>query len=174
MTRVRRTIIGAACLASLLTLALACNAEDKETKITLKDIPAAVLSAFHKSYPKAEIKGVAKETEKGGTYFEIESVDEGISRDLLYLADGTVAEIEEAVDPANLPAPVKAAVANKYPKGKIVKAEKTMRDALTTYDLRIVSGKMNVNLVVTPDGKLISVKESGDEHKEVPDAEDEN
>jgi len=59
----------------------------------LKILPAAVLDAFKTAYPKAVIKGTSKETEKGVTYYEIESVDGKLNRDLLYTADGKAAEI---------------------------------------------------------------------------------
>ncbi|MHB8078667.1 MAG: PepSY-like domain-containing protein [Candidatus Krumholzibacteriia bacterium] len=155
MSRFRNTVLSVAVALLVLALAGACFAQEKETKLPGKDVPAAVMTAFHNAYPKAEIKGTAKEVENGKTYFEIESIDGGMSRDLLYLADGTVTEIEEAVDPATLPAPVKAAAEAKYPQGKIVKAERTTRDAATTYDLQIMSGKTKENLTLGPDGKAI-------------------
>ena len=155
MNRFRSSVLVAAALIFILATTGAALAKEKEAKITARDVPAAVMMAFHTAYPKAEIKGTAKEMEDGKTYFEIESIDGGMSRDLLYLADGTVVEIEEGTDPAALPAPVKAAAAVKYPQGKIVKAEKTTRHGATTYDLQIVSGKAKANMSLDPDGKAI-------------------
>ncbi len=166
MNRVRKPILNTVVLGIILTMTSACSALAGETEITMKDLPTAVLASFHKAYPKAEIKGTAQETEKGETYFEIESVDNGLSRDLLYLADGTVVEIEESVDPAKLPASVKAFVKNKYPHGKIAAAEKNFRDGATTYDLRVVSGETVADLVVGPKGKLISMHEADNEQQE--------
>lgn len=133
----------------------------QEKKIARKDVPAAVLSAFEKSYPKATPKGFSKESEKGKTYYEIESVEGRTTRDILYLADGTVAEVEEGVSASDLPASVKTSVIKKYPEGKIVRAEKTTRNSSVTYEVRIRSGKSSYELAVDPSGKIVSEKKSG-------------
>jgi hypothetical protein len=93
-------------LLSALLLTMTLGAQDQEKKLTKKELPSAVLSAFQKSYPKASIKGIAEEKKEGKTYYEIESLDGKTSRDLLYLADGSVAEIEESMATADLPGAV--------------------------------------------------------------------
>jgi hypothetical protein len=105
---------------------------DEEKKLTTKDLPAVVLSAFEKSYPKATIKGVGSETEGGVTYFEIESVDGTLKRDLLYTPDGKAVEIEETVGLKDLPEAARQTIAKDYPKSEMKKAEKVMRDAVVT------------------------------------------
>jgi hypothetical protein len=139
----------------VLCLVLATGALAQEKKVAKKNLPAPVLSAFLKAYPKAMIKAASKENEEGRTYFEIESVDGKVKRDLLYLPDGTVAEIEESVAAADLPAPVKAAVVAKHPKGKIVKAEKSTRGAVVTYDVVVRSGKTAVEMSLDPAGNVL-------------------
>ncbi len=91
--------------------------------VNLKVLPPAVLEAFQKTYPKAVIRGASKETEKGETYYEVESVDGKMNRDLLYTADGKAVEVEEALAPGALPAAVLKALDNAYPGCKILKAE---------------------------------------------------
>ena len=81
--------------------------------------------------------------------------------DILYLADGTVSEIEEGVPPEDLPAIVKAAVVQEYPKGKIVKSEKTMHGSEVTFELQVKSGKAAFEVVVAPDGKIIKNQKAG-------------
>ena len=83
-------------VASALTIA-------QEKKINEKDVPNAVLNSFHKAYPKAEIKGLSTEMEKGKKYYEIESVDGSIRRDLLFTPAGKIAEIEETIPSSELP-----------------------------------------------------------------------
>ena len=147
-----RVLLGM-CLLFGLMLALPVSA--KEKKITQKDVPPAVLSAFEKAHPNATIRGLATETEEGKTFFEIESVDGRTSRDILYLADGTVVEVEETLSPTDLPAAVQAAVSEKYPDAKIVKAEKTTRGSAVTYEMKITSGTNKVGLVIDESGKII-------------------
>jgi len=126
-----------------------------EKKITKKDLPNAVLTAFEKAYPKAAIRGLSKEEENGKTFYEIESLDGKTRRDLLYSPDGTVAEIEEVVAANDLPAAVKATVDKEFPKGRIMKAEKLTHDSVTEYELVVSSGKAKHELVLDPTGKLL-------------------
>jgi len=91
----------------LLVFILVCSAtlvmaQEKKAKGKVV-LPEAVLSAFKAAYPKAEIKAASKETDKGVTYYEVESIDGKQQRDILYIADGKAAEIEETLDLATLP-----------------------------------------------------------------------
>ncbi len=146
------------------TLALANGVFAGEKKITKEDLPQAVLTAFEKAYPGATIKGLSKEVEKGTTVYEIESTDGKTHRDILYAADGAVMEIEEAIADGALPESVTAAAHKAFPKGKILKAEKLIRQALTEYELVIAVGKEKREVVFTPDGTI--VKKDKDEEKD--------
>ena len=98
--------------------------EGKEGMVDLKILPNAVLSAFKAAYPNAVIRGTSKETEKGTTYYEVESVDGKLNRDLLYTADGKVVEIEESIAATDLPTAVQKTLAKDYPGAKVLKAER--------------------------------------------------
>jgi hypothetical protein len=102
------------------------SAVAQEKKITAKDVPAAVITAFKNSYPNATMRGYAREKEEGKVFYEIESREGVMSRDVLYNADGTVAEIEESMAATDLPADAQQAIKQKYPKAVIRLAEKTM------------------------------------------------
>ena len=144
--------------AAALILACAClapSAHAGERKLTEKQVPAAVLAAFRKAYPAASIRGLAKETGHGRTTFEIESEDGQVRRDLSYLGDGTLAEIEETVSANDLPAPVAAALDTKFHGAKVVKAEKDTRGGVITYELRISEGHHAREVVFAVDGKVL-------------------
>ncbi len=124
--------------------------------VDLKVLPAAVLEAFAKAYPKAVIKGASKEIENGQTQYEIESVDGKMNRDLLYKADGTVIEVEEALAKGALPTPVLKALAKAYPGYKIIRAEDLIKDGQKLFELEIeVKGKRQ-DVTIDPSGKIIS------------------
>lgn len=134
--------------------------EEKEEAIAnkvpdLKILPAAVLDAFKTAYPKAVIKGTSKETEKGVTYYEVESVDGKLNRDLLYTADGKAAEIEEAVAPEGLPAAVQQALTKAYPGCKILKAEALTKGTEKMFELRIWYSNKKQGVTIDPSGKII-------------------
>jgi hypothetical protein len=145
-------------IAALLVLAAAVAASPftaQEKKISKKDVPPAVLAAFEKAYPHAKIRGTSTEVENGKTYFEIESVDGIQARDILYLADGTLTEIEEVVSPGTLPAPVKTAVVKEFARAKIAKAEKTTKGTEVSYEVHVSLGSKTGSIVVDPSGKVL-------------------
>src|SRR5262245_41350907 len=82
----------------------------QEKKISEQDLPVAVRAAFERSYPHAKVQGASQEVEKGKKLYEIESVDGTVRRDLLYMADGSIIEIEEDLAVSDLPDAVKAAI----------------------------------------------------------------
>ncbi|MGA2623093.1 MAG: PepSY-like domain-containing protein [Bacteroidota bacterium] len=163
-----RLISMAVCLCLMVALgAEVTSAKDK--KITKKQLPAAVLTAFQTAYPHATIKGQSIETEKGKKFYEIESVDGKINRDLLYTAEGKVYEIEETVAAETLPEAVKSTLAKEYPKGKIVKAEKVTHDTLSTYEIHLKIGKKTKGVSLDLQGKILK----GDSEKEEKGEKDE-
>jgi hypothetical protein len=123
--------------------------------VDLTILPPAVLDAFHKAYPKAVIRGTDKETEKGVTYYEIESVDGKMNRDLLYTGDGKTVEIEEGLAPGALPAAVTQALAKAYPGCKVLKAEDLLKDGKKLFELQILVKDKKIGVTMDPFGKII-------------------
>src|SRR6267378_1635562 len=107
--------VRASLIATAVSL-LSFSAAAQEKKITAKQVPAAVIAAFKTSYPHATIRGYAQEKENGKVFYEIESVEGTTHRDVLYNADGTVAEIEESIAATELPADAQQAIKQKYPR----------------------------------------------------------
>jgi hypothetical protein len=153
----------------MLTITVALPAKDK--KITKKDLPAAVLSAFEKAYPKATIKGVGKENENKTTYFEIESIDGKISRDILYTTEGKAYEIEESMSKSDLPKEIQTTLKSQYAKANFVKAEKVTHDSAIGYEIQIKTGKKVKALSFDAAGKL--VKDSGKKSEKEENEKDE-
>jgi hypothetical protein len=139
---------------------------DEEKKLTKKDLPAAVLAAFEKSYPKAVIKGVGSEKEDSATYFEVESMDGTVKRDLLYAVDGTVREVEESVTAKDLPEAARQMLYKDYPKEKIDKVEKVTRGSEVTFEVKIGKGKEKMEIVFDAAGKTIKKENKGKEDSE--------
>jgi len=66
------TFARVAMIAAAVSL-LSFSAAAQEKKITAKQVPAAVITAFKASYPNATIRGYAQEKENGKVFYEIES-----------------------------------------------------------------------------------------------------
>ncbi len=151
--------------AFILTANINLFAQDK--KITEKEVPAAVLDSFHKTYPKAEIKGLSTETEKGKKYFEVESVDGTVKRDLLFTPAGKIAEIEETIPSSDLPKGSVQSIEKKIPGAKIESAEKVTSGSKVTYELSVTGKKGKFGVVLNKEGKIIkSGKVNGEERDE--------
>jgi hypothetical protein len=127
----------------------------QEKKITAKDVPAAVIAAFKNSYPNATIRGYAQEKEHGQVFYEIESREGTVSRDVLYHADGTVAEIEESIAAADLPANAQQAIKQKYPRAVIRLAEKTTAGDKVGYEVSLRQGQKRMSMEFDASGKVV-------------------
>jgi len=137
---------------------LSISAVAQEKKITAKDVPAAVISAFKTAYPNATIRGYAQEKENGKLFYEIESREGTMSRDVLYNPDGTVAEVEESIAPTDLPADAQKAIHQKYPKAVISLAERTTAGDKIGYEVSAHQGKRRISMEFDASGKVLSSK----------------
>lgn len=161
--------------AAVLTITLSfCSYAQAKKKDVKKNVPQAVLDSFKKAYPNAVIKGSGKEVEEGKTFYEIESVDGKVKRDLLYLPDGKVAEIEEKISNNDLPASVISTVKKESPKGKITSAEKITKDGSENYELMVKDTKSSMEIVLDKNGKVITKEIKGSKKEKESDEENEN
>ena len=143
-------------LSLLIVLALfPALALSQEKKISKKQVPSAVLTAFHNAYPNAKVKQYNKEMDEGKLYYEVESKEGKSSRDVLYTPEGTVAEVEEQVSNDNLPAPVKDAVSKNYSGMKISRIEKTTKGSNVTYEILFKGKKQKKEVVFSPEGNIV-------------------
>jgi hypothetical protein len=155
------------CAGALLTLGMlsGAGALADEEKLPLDKVPAPVLKAAKAKFPKAEVKGAAKEEEGGKITYEIMMKDGAHNIDLSLKADGTILVIEKEIAAKDLPKAVADAVKAKYPKGKIEKSEELTEGTKITFEVVLaVEGKKSFELVLDPKGKII--EDGGAETKE--------
>jgi len=141
-----------------LVLGLSAMAQEKEKKITAKEVPALVIENFKRAYPKAVIRGYASEMEDGKQYYEIESREGTMRRDVLYNPDGTDAEVEESIDANTLPPAALQAIKQKHPRAVITLAEKTMVGDKVTYEVSAREGRKRFSMEFDSDGKVLPNK----------------
>jgi hypothetical protein len=153
--------VGACLLTSLTGISTGARAD--EEKVALKDVPKAVLDAVKAKFPKAEIKHAAKEVEDGETLYEIETELDEHDVDLTLKANGTIVEIEKEIAVKDLPKPVADAIAAKHPKAKVEKAEEIVEfedgKEMKSYEVAVEVGEKDMELKITPDGKILKAKE---------------
>jgi uncharacterized membrane protein YkoI len=129
------------------------EAKEGEKKIDLSKLPAAVRTTVESESKGTTVKGVSSEKEHGKTVYELETLVNGRTRDLMIDSAGKIYEVEEQLDVDKAPAPVKAAL---EAKGKIVVLESVLKDGKTTYEgqVRTKAGK-KVAVEVDANGKPI-------------------
>jgi hypothetical protein len=123
-------------LSNFLTITALLAAQNVVTKIGWSDLPVAVQSAAKKQKTPRDAKvAYVKLVRAGVPYFEMK-VDAGDGRDqeILFRSDGSIAETEEAVPIASVPAPVRAAIQQAARNGKLLKVDRILRDGKTFYE----------------------------------------
>jgi len=168
----RHHMLPFSCLAALVLFVTSVSFAQTEKALSARKLPAAVQAAFHKAYPAAKIKGASSEVEDGKTMYEVESVDGTINRDLLYLEDGSVIEIEETIALSALPDPVSKALKAEAGKGKVEKAEKLTKGETIQYEFVIASGKSKREVVIDPSGKIAKTTKQEAKEKDEKEKED--
>ncbi len=140
------------------------RAHETESEVKEKvTAPEAVTAAFHKAYPEARILDVSKESKEGKVYYEIESQDKSVRRDLLYSADGTVFEMEEAIAVKDLPAKVSEGLRAKFPAGKVERAERITRGKTVEYELLVENGEKKIEVLFDSNGAVKSQASAADD-----------
>jgi hypothetical protein len=123
---------------------------------SMKGATPAIEAAFKKAHPDATVKHVAKEKENGREQYEVESIDHGKARDLIYLADGTLIEMEEEVPSAELPAAVTRAVKAKYSSATITKSERvTITEGPVIHYELALKGAPVKSVTLTTEGQFV-------------------
>jgi uncharacterized membrane protein YkoI len=138
--------------ASVLALALTATAQEK--KIERSALPPAVEKAVQAETKGAVIKGFAEEREHGKTFYEVETVVDGRTRDILFAPDGTIAEVEEEVAFSSLPTAVQAGLKKKAAGVNIDKVESlSKKGKLVAYEGQIKRNGKSAEIQVGPEGQ---------------------
>jgi len=138
--------------ASVLALSLTAFAQEK--RIERSALPPAVEKAVQVETKGATIKGFAEEREHGKTFYEVETVVSGRTRDILFAIDGTVAEVEEEVAFDSPPTNVQTELKKKASGVSIDKVESiTKKGKLVAYEGHIRRSGKAAEIQVGPEGQ---------------------
>lgn len=117
------------------------------TEILPAELPAKVAAAVKAKWPKARIKHAAAQQDKGATLYNLD-LTEGSGKQqkkwgATFTADGKIDEVQESASLADVPKPVLAALAKKYPLVKKAKIDKVTEGegaaAKTMYEFRFLT-----------------------------------
>jgi hypothetical protein len=145
----------AALALALLGQPLALPAQERP--IRQADLPAAVARTAAIESRGATVRGLTREREDGKTYYEVELLVKGRSKDVLIDTTGTVVLVEEQVNLAELPEAVRTALEVGAGQGKIQLVESlTKRGKIVAYEAHVLTGKKRSEVQVGPDGKPLA------------------
>ena len=123
-----------------------------DTKVTLKNLPPGVKATVQAESKGATVKGISSEKADGKTVYELETLVNGRTRDLMIDSAGKVYVVEEQLDVDKAPAPVRAALEKR---GKIAALESVVENGKTRYEgqVQTKAGK-KVAIELNADGTL--------------------
>jgi hypothetical protein len=160
----RRIAVALTAVAVVGVVGLVAAVRADEEKVPLDKVPAAVLDAAKKRFPKAELTAALKIEEKGKTHYEIQLKQKRDKYALTLTATGVLQEIEKEIPLTALPEAVTDALAAKYPKATIKTAEEIVKVAAgkerkAGYTIGLAEGTKSYEVVISSDGKTIEPKE---------------
>jgi uncharacterized membrane protein YkoI len=132
------------------------QADDKEVKVKMRDLPEAARKTVQEQSKSAALKGLTKEVEDGKTYYEAELKVRGHGKDVLIDPSGAVVEVEEEVPMSALPAAARESLQKSIAGGKLLKLESISKNnTITAYEAAVKKSGQTSEIKVTPDGKPV-------------------
>jgi putative PepSY-like beta-lactamase-inhibitor len=128
----------------------------QESRVKMKDLPAAVQQTVREQSKGATIRGLSREVENGETNYEVELRVNGHNRDVLIDPNGAVVEVEEQVTLASLPAVVRMAIEQNAAGGRVVLVESlTKGGTLMWYEAHVKKAGKSREIKINPEGQLV-------------------
>jgi len=123
-------------------------------KIKRSDLPPAVEKAVVEQCQGATLRSFSQEKESGQTFYEVELMVNGHSKDILMDADCAVVEVEEQLATESLPPAVSAGLQAQASNGKLVKVETlTKKGKLVAYEAQVLTKGKKLEVQVRPNGE---------------------
>jgi uncharacterized membrane protein YkoI len=149
-------------------LGTAVDDDDDEDDLKLSDLPREAQRSLREAAHGARILGVEREREGVVVVYEASWRRNGSRFEAEVLADGTLLEIEELIALENAPAGVQAAAGEHFAGQNVIVAKKM----IVVYELETrVDGK-EVELYVSPTGKVLSLQDEDDDGDDDDDDDD--
>jgi hypothetical protein len=145
-----------AAILALIAIAAQLTAAQAEARVPCKTLPAAVLHQAKVEAGDATIRGCVKDKEDGKLTYEVETLKDGRSRDILFDASGTVLEVEQEVAAGSLPPAVSDAIARAANGSKLGKVESVTRGGvIASYETTIMKKGRRQEIAFSPQGNPV-------------------
>jgi Putative beta-lactamase-inhibitor-like, PepSY-like len=160
----RATVSLAGLLGVVAAVALVATVR-ADDKISLSQVPGAVLNATKAKFPNAELVSAVKEEENGKVTYEITIKDNDQNADVEVTLEGKILAVEKTMSVKKVPRAVVAGLKARHPHAAIKKAKQIFKDdKLTAYELVVaIEGESkSTELTFQPDGKPVEEEKAAD------------
>jgi uncharacterized membrane protein YkoI len=120
-----------------------------ETTVQRDSLPADVQRAVERETKGSRVKAFKKEVENGQTLYEVETIRNGRSRDLMFDAAGQVVAVEEDVPLQEVPEPALKALRTH---GTLVSVELVTKGKSSLYEGHLENAGKRHEMTVAADG----------------------
>jgi hypothetical protein len=146
----------AAFLATLIAAIAHVTAAQAETHVPCDTLPAAVLHQAKIEAGDATVHSCVKDRENGKLIYEVETLKNGMSKDIALDASGSVLEVEQEVAAGSLPPAVSDAIARTAHGAKVGKIESVTRGGvIASYETTIVDKGRRREIAFDPQGAAV-------------------
>jgi uncharacterized membrane protein YkoI len=146
-------LLATACFACAIAAATSAQAE---SHVPCNTLPAAVLNQAKTEAGDATIRGCVKDKENGKVTYEVETLKDGKSKDILMDASGTVLETEQQVEASSLPQAVSDAITKAANGGKVGTVESVTRGGtIASYETTIMKNGQRREVAFSPQGAAV-------------------
>ena len=159
-TVIKNTAVLALAVA-FVTTALA--GDEKEVKITMDKVPAAVQQAVKAHATDAQIKGIEASDVDGTKVIEFDIEKDGKASEIAFRPDGKLFSTEEEVALTDCPEAVQKTIAKISKDATAGKPEKVVQEGKTSYEIVIEKGGKKVEYTISSKGKVTDKEEVGKE-----------
>lgn len=128
-----------------------------------KDVPTKVKTTFNQKFPNATRVNWDKEN---ATEWEAEFKMDGKKYSANFDNEGNWKEIEYKISKTDIPSVVKSTLDNDFNGYKIEEAEISETAEGKVYEFELEKGKSNLELAISPDGKLVKKEEKKEEEND--------
>jgi hypothetical protein len=135
--------------------------DSHEKKLMPSDVPPKVMSAMDTRFQGAQYTSITREEEKGNTIYDFELTQGGRKYEADVREDGTIVEIEKAIEQRDLPAAVSEAINKKYPNAtfkEVMQKDLVNGKQETPHEYEVVlttSKGKEEEVTVSTDGKIV-------------------
>jgi len=156
-----RIWVAVASIVSIVALftAISATAGEKEEKMSLDKVPAAVKAAIEKATISGKIKEIVKKQHDGKAIYDVDYVKDGNKIEMAVAEDGTIVKTEEKTSIKKVPAVVKAAIEKATNGGKVKKIKKEQHGEKVVYDVDYVKDGKKMEMEVAEDGTIVKTEE---------------